>query len=116
MIGAGTVINPLVKIATTIAVLAGVYFFIIKPTLDTTDKAIDRGFETSNAIQESVTENIEAARKQSERAQRRAQRQTQRALKQSGATEAIGNANSLIECIQAANGDVVKIQACNAGP
>ncbi len=29
MLGAGTVINPILKIVTTVAVLAAVYFFII---------------------------------------------------------------------------------------
>jgi len=41
MLGAGTVINPIIKIVTTIAILAAVYFFIIKPTLDTTNTAFE---------------------------------------------------------------------------
>jgi hypothetical protein len=50
MLGAGTVINPIIKIVTTVAVLAAAYFFIVKPVLDTTDNAIDkagRGFENA---------------------------------------------------------------------
>ena len=38
MIGAGTVINPIIKVVTTVAILAAVYFFIVKPSLDTTEK------------------------------------------------------------------------------
>ena len=41
MIGAGTVINPIIKIVTTVAILAAVGFFIVRPILDTTNKAID---------------------------------------------------------------------------
>ena len=41
MIGAGTVINPIVKIVTTVAILAAVYFFILKPVFDTTNEAFD---------------------------------------------------------------------------
>jgi len=41
MLGAGTVINPIIKIVTTVAILAAVYFFIVKPTLDTTNDAFD---------------------------------------------------------------------------
>jgi hypothetical protein len=41
MLGAGTVINPIIKIVTTVAILAAVYFFIIKPTLDTTNTAFE---------------------------------------------------------------------------
>ena len=43
MIGAGTIISPIIKIVTTVAILAAVYFFIVKPTLDTTEKAITNG-------------------------------------------------------------------------
>lgn len=39
MIGAGTIISPIIKVATTVAILAAVYFFIVKPVLDTTEKA-----------------------------------------------------------------------------
>jgi hypothetical protein len=41
MLGAGTVINPILKIVTSVAVLAAAYLFIVKPVLETTDKAID---------------------------------------------------------------------------
>jgi hypothetical protein len=41
MLGAGTVINPILKIVTTVAVLAAVYFFIVKPVLDTTNDAFE---------------------------------------------------------------------------
>ena len=41
MLGAGTVINPIIKIVTTVAILAAAYFFIVKPTLDTTNTAFE---------------------------------------------------------------------------
>jgi hypothetical protein len=41
MLGAGTVINPIIKIVTTVAVLAAIYFFIMKPILDTTNTAFE---------------------------------------------------------------------------
>ncbi len=41
MLGAGTVINPIIKIVTTVAILGAVYLFIVKPTLDTTNSAFD---------------------------------------------------------------------------
>jgi hypothetical protein len=42
VIGAGTVINPIIKIVTTVAILAAVGFFIVKPVLETTEKAVDQ--------------------------------------------------------------------------
>jgi hypothetical protein len=41
MLGAGTIINPIIKIVTTVAILGAVYLFIVKPTLDTTNEAFD---------------------------------------------------------------------------
>ena len=37
MIGAGTIINPILRIVTTVAILGAVYIFIVKPVLDTTE-------------------------------------------------------------------------------
>ena len=41
MIGAGTIINPLIKVVTTVAILAAVYFLLVKPVLDTTNDAFE---------------------------------------------------------------------------
>ena len=41
MIGAGTVINPIIKIVTTVAILAAVGIFIVKPVLETTENAVE---------------------------------------------------------------------------
>ena len=38
MIGAGTIINPILKVVTTVAILGAVYLFIIQPVLDTTEE------------------------------------------------------------------------------
>jgi hypothetical protein len=45
MLGAGTVINPIIKIVTVVAILAASYIFIVKPVLDTTESTIDRSFD-----------------------------------------------------------------------
>jgi hypothetical protein len=42
VIGAGTVINPIIKIVTVVAILAAVGIFIVKPVLETTEKAVDQ--------------------------------------------------------------------------
>ncbi len=55
MLGAGTVINPIIKIVTTVVILAAVGIFIVRPVLDTTDKAI-----------ESVNESVRDAQDQSD--------------------------------------------------
>jgi hypothetical protein len=61
VLGAGTIINPIIKIVTTVAILAAVGIFIVKPVLDTTEEAIDKGIEHSRQIQEGVNRNISDA-------------------------------------------------------
>jgi hypothetical protein len=41
MLGAGTFVNPLIKVVTTVIILGAVYLFFVKPALDTTNKAFD---------------------------------------------------------------------------
>jgi hypothetical protein len=57
MLGPGTVINPIIKIVTTVVILAAVGIFIVRPVLDTTDKAI-----------QSVNESVRGAQAQSQEA------------------------------------------------
>ena len=64
MLGAGTVINPIIKIVTTIAILAAVYFFIIKPTLDTTNTAFESfsdSFDGFNSLPSDIQTEIDDA-------------------------------------------------------
>ena len=41
MLGAGTIINPIIKIVTTVVILGAVYLFFVKPALDTTKDITD---------------------------------------------------------------------------
>jgi hypothetical protein len=101
MIGAGTFINPLIKIVTTVAILAAIYFFFVKPSLDsgeefsrgineTVNEQLDRSFKQSNDLQRSIQESIESSIPPSAR---RAQKRG--------------------ECISRAGGDIGRIEACN---
>ena len=66
MVGAGTFLNPLLKVVVTVAVLAATYFFIVKPILDTTNNTIDRAFDESANIQKSVQQSIKQANQQAQ--------------------------------------------------
>jgi predicted PurR-regulated permease PerM len=105
MIGAGTFINPLLKIVTVVAVLAATYFFIIEPVLDTTESI-------SSDVNNSIGQSLQSKNDQIDKA-----------LEQSGTAQTIEipqssqdslkEANRLLDCIQRANGNVEKIQRCN---
>ena len=75
MLGAGTVINPIIKIVTTVAILAAVYFFIVKPTLDTTERRVVRAavtdsFEGFDGLPATSRSQVEDAVRRSTRAGR----------------------------------------------
>ena len=78
MIGAGTVINPIIKVVTTIAILAAVYFLILRPVFDTTNKVID---ETAKSIHD-------------------ASQQSQQALHDSNVSSAKSQAQSYMQSLQ----------------
>lgn len=91
MIGAGTVINPIMRILTVVAILAAVYFFIVKPTLDTTNDTLDRAFESvpnAGQLQQSIRDSINTG--------------------QVGGVDT----NKLLSCVQTAGQDVDKLQRC----
>jgi hypothetical protein len=64
MLGAGTIINPIIKIVTTVAILAAVYFFIVKPAMDTTNNAFDAfddAFPNADNLSSDLQETIDDA-------------------------------------------------------
>lgn len=104
MIGAGTFINPLLKVLTTVAILVAVYFLIVRPVLDTTDKA----FETVSPAFEGFDDvggDVRRSFRQAERIQTR---------QQAASTAQTKEANKLLSCVTSAAGDVGKIERCNA--
>jgi hypothetical protein len=106
VIGAATFINPLLKVVTTVAILAAVYFLILRPILDTTNDTIDRAFEESAAIQKSVEQDVR-------RAQKQAQQQGVESFEIEAQGTSLKEAGRLLHCVRQAGDDVAKIQACN---
>jgi hypothetical protein len=94
---AETVVRSLIRLIATLAIFAAVYFFIVKPILDTTNDTINRAFEGS----EGITEQIQSS------------------LENSGVEDFEINLDSqkeamkLLDCIQRANQNVEKIERCN---
>ena len=111
MIGAGTFLNPLIKIVTTVAILAAVYVFAIRPVLDTTEELSGKAFEQSEQIRDGVQESISQSLRESRRTARQNGVQTFEVSKSSQGS--LKDANRLLGCVQRAQGDVAKIQACS---
>ena len=92
----------------TVGILAAVYFFIVKPTLSTTEKIsnevnvnVQKGFEQTDLSD--IDKTIDDVNRQ-------VQREIKKSLRESRQQ---GNADKLIRCIQRAHQNVNKIQHCS---
>jgi uncharacterized membrane protein len=132
MLGAGSFVSALLRVVGTVAVLAAVYFFIVKPVLHTTEKvshdvnrSVNRSFRQSQRqqarVQRQVRRSTRQATRQASRAMRQAGIQASQATNQvqkavHGQTSVSGlpaHAQKVIKCLQNANGDVTKLQKCH---
>ncbi len=117
VIGAGTIISPIIKVVTTVAILAAIYFLFVRPILDTTED-----------ITNDVTGNIAKSQQQSNQASAQAQQQATAAEIESARNEAASYARSLLagsqpwpeaskavlECTKDAGSNNAQLDRCSA--
>lgn len=101
MIGAGTVINPIIKIVTTVVILGAVYLFFVKPALDTTEDITDRAFDGIPSAEE-IFENVPNSSQ--------IQSDIQDSLNQANLQGV--DTDKLVNCIQNAGQNVNRIERC----
>jgi hypothetical protein len=105
----GNVTAGIIRLLVTVGILAAVYFFVVRPALDTTEKIshevnvnVQKGFEQTN---------LGDINKTIDDVNRRVQREVKKSFRQS---QNHGAANKLLRCVQRAHQDVDKIQRCTA--
>jgi F0F1-type ATP synthase membrane subunit b/b' len=110
----GNLTSGVIRLLVTVGILAAVYFFIVRPVLDTTENVSD----TVNSSIQSANESFKRSfgpNSEAEKAFRRANRQVKiqitRAFHQAK-THGGGNPTKMLHCIQVAAGDVDKMQRC----
>jgi hypothetical protein len=98
----------IIRLLVTVGILAAVYFFLVRPALDTTEKIsrevnvnVQKGFEQTDLGD--IDKTIEDVN-------RRVQREIRKSFR---ASKRHGSPDKLIRCIQRAHHDVVKIQRCS---
>ena len=104
----GNLTSGLIRLGVTVGIIAAIGFFLVKPALDTTNKAID----SANRYQKTFDDSFDTSdiNRSIKRANHQVQVQVQRAFHQSRKQ---GDADKLIRCIQRAHQDVGKIQRCS---
>jgi hypothetical protein len=108
MIGAGTFLNPVLKIATVVAILAAVSVFIVKPVLETSESASDAALEQGDQIS-----------RQAEEHSRQVQLNVARGIALDAARSARisgdrDRARRIVECVKAAGDDPAEMDFCRA--
>ena len=117
---AGMFTSSVLRLAVAVGILAAAYFFIVRPVLDTTDKAIDSANSFNQSLNANIAQSVQQSNadptvaRQVRRSIRQANRQVQRALnqslRQSGTSQA--RQRKLLHCVQRAHGNVKRIQRC----
>jgi hypothetical protein len=104
----GNLTAGIIRLLVTVGILAAVYFFIVKPTLDTTEKVshdfnvnVEKGFHQSDFGD--INKTIDDVNRQVQREVRKSLRQSQQQ----------GHADKLMRCIQRAHQNVNRIQRCS---
>ena len=111
MIGAGTVISPIIKIVTTVAILAAVYFFVVRPILDTTE---DISGNVNRSVQQSQRQSAQQAREASA-AEIDSARNSATSYGRSllaGSQPWPEGADAVLDCVKKAGDDIVALDKC----
>lgn len=117
MLGAGTVINPIIKVITTVAIIAAVGFFIVKPSLETTERISDSVSDNTENIQQNIRDSINQSNTAAGQSVKDAIKDAQQALNEAGINNGTPGAEvgtATLDCVQSANGNIDAIQACVA--
>jgi Tfp pilus assembly protein PilO len=101
----GNLTAGIIRLLVTVGILAAVYFFVVRPVLDTTEKV-------SHEVNINVQQSIKEAHigKTINEVNRQVQREIKRSIRHAPSHSA---ADKLLRCIQRAHQDVHRIERCN---
>jgi len=91
-----TLARSLIRLIVTVGILAAVYFFMVRPILDTTNDTINKAFDSFDGVQGSIDNAFDDA--------------GVNAPNISGASKT--DAERVLACVQRVQPDAVKMQRC----
>jgi hypothetical protein len=106
----GNLSSGIIRLAVTVGILAAVYFFIVHPVLDTTEKTVH---ETNQAFEHSFENSgLDKINKTIENVNKQVQTQIHRSFHVAKVHGGPKQPEKLLHCVQHANGDVMKMERC----
>jgi Tfp pilus assembly protein PilO len=104
----GNLTAGIIRLLVTVGILAAVYFFLVRPALDTTEKI---SHEVNVNVQKSFQQsNLGDINKTIDDVNHQVQREIRQSLR---ASQRQGSADKLIRCVQQAHQNVNRIQRCS---
>jgi F0F1-type ATP synthase membrane subunit b/b' len=110
----GNLTSGIIRLLVTVGILAAAYFFIVKPVLDTTENVSNSVNDSIRSANESFNQSL-APNSQAQKAIRHADKQVQVQITRSfhqAKTHGGGDPKKMLHCIQAAAGDIHRMQRC----
>ena len=116
----GMLTSSVLRLAVAVGIIAASYLFIVRPVLDTTNKAIESANISNGSLNSNIQQSIRQSNvspnigRQIRRSIRRTNRQVQRQLNRSLHRTAPNQARQtrLLHCLQHAHGNVKRMQRC----
>ena|SRR6185503_10259709 len=113
----GNLSSGIIRLAVTVGILAAVYFFLVKPILQTTEKTVEstnksfeRSFQNAGVDTKSIEENVN---KTIEEVNNQVQVQVEHSFHVAKAHGGEAKTEKLLHCIQRAHRDVHRIERCS---
>ncbi|UJA21591.1 hypothetical protein HJD18_16115 [Thermoleophilia bacterium SCSIO 60948] len=100
-----------IALLSTVVTLGCVYLFIVRPVLDTTNRAIDQAGQSFEQFGPSIQKAAEIS-PEARQAIRSAQRLQREQIQASEAS--VAESRRLLDCMRRANGDVDELSRCSA--
>ena len=116
----GMLTSSVLRLAVAVGIIAASYLFIVRPVLDTTNKAIESANISNGSLNSNIQQSIRQSNvspnigRQIRRSIRRTNRQVQRQLNRSLHRTAPNQARQtrLLHCVQHAHGNAKRMQRC----
>lgn len=108
MLGAETFVSSILRLITTVVVLGAVYFFIVRPILDTTENAVHDASRQANQAQRAGE--LASQKAQLDGARQRARSYAQSAL--AGSQPWVAANREIRRCVEAAGTSLPKMKHC----
>jgi hypothetical protein len=116
----GMVTSSVLRLAVAVGILAAAYLFIVRPVLDTTNKAIESANGFNGALNANINRSINQSnvdpsvgrqiRRSIRQVNRQVRRQVNHSLRQTAPQQR--RQTRLLHCVQHARGNVARMQRC----